>query len=82
MRGHGRENELEADRLGARYLVKSGYDPAGMLQVVGVLKDQEAFDKLVAEQEGRAPTTACSRHIRTTKNAFRKLSRRLASALN
>jgi len=56
VRGYGREHELEADRLGAEYLAKSGYDPGGMLKVVGVLKNQEAFDKLVAEQEDREPT--------------------------
>jgi predicted Zn-dependent protease len=56
VRGYGREHELEADRLGAEYIAKSGYDPRGMLQVVGVLKNQEAFDKLVAEKEGREPS--------------------------
>ena len=55
VRGYGREHELEADRLGAEYLAKSGYDPAGMLEVIGVLKEQEAFDKLVAKQEDREP---------------------------
>ena len=55
VRGYGREHELEADRLGAEYLARTGYDPAAMLEVVGVLKDQEAFDKLVAEQEDREP---------------------------
>ena len=55
VRGYGREHELEADRLGAEYLAKSGYDPEAMLEVVGVLKDQEAFDIAVARQEGREP---------------------------
>jgi predicted Zn-dependent protease len=56
VRGYGREHELEADRLGAEYLAKTGYDPQGMLQVVRVLKDQEAFDKQVAELEDREPS--------------------------
>ena len=55
VRGYGREHELEADRLGAEYIAKTGYDPKGMLEVVGVLKNQEEFDKLVAEKEGREP---------------------------
>jgi len=55
VRGYGRENELEADRLGAEYLAKSGYDPEAMLEVVGVLKNQEAFDVTVARKEGREP---------------------------
>jgi len=53
VRGYGREHELEADRLGAEYLAKSGYDPEAMLEVVGVLKNQEAFEIAVASQEGR-----------------------------
>jgi predicted Zn-dependent protease len=53
VRGYGREHELEADRLGAEYLAKSGYDPDAMLEVVGILKNQEAFEIMVAEKEGR-----------------------------
>ena len=37
VRGYGREHELEADRLGAEYLARSGYDPDAMLEVVSVL---------------------------------------------
>ena len=51
--GYGREHELEADRLGAEYLGRSGYDPQAMVKVIGVLKDQELFDAEVAKQEGR-----------------------------
>ena len=53
VRGYGREHELEADRLGAEYLARSGYDPEAMLQVVSVLKNQEAFETTVAKKEGR-----------------------------
>ena len=55
VRGYGREHELEADRLGAEYLARSGYDPDAMLKVVSVLKNQEAFEVAVAKQEGRQP---------------------------
>lgn len=55
VRGYGREHELEADRLGAEYLAKSGYDPQGMLEVVRVLKNQELFDQQVAKLENREP---------------------------
>ncbi len=41
--GYGREQELEADGLGAKYMHKTGYDPQALLQVIGVLKDQEQF---------------------------------------
>jgi predicted Zn-dependent protease len=55
VRGYGREHELEADRLGAEYLAKSGYDPDAMLEVVGILKNQEAHEVAVARKEGRKP---------------------------
>ena len=53
--GYGREHELEADRLGAEYLARTGYDPQAMIRVVGVLKNQELFDAEVARAEGREP---------------------------
>jgi len=53
--GYGREHELEADRLGAEYLARAGYDPQAMIRVVGVLKNQELFDAEVAKAEGRQP---------------------------
>ncbi|ARO88688.1 peptidase M48 Ste24p [Nitrosospira lacus] len=53
--GYGRSHELEADRLGAEYLARSGYDPQAMIKVIGVLKNQELFDIEAAKQEGREP---------------------------
>ena len=53
--GYGRSHELEADRLGAEYLAKTGYNPQKMLGVVGILKDQEAFELQRAREENRQP---------------------------
>ncbi|MEO8441165.1 MAG: M48 family metalloprotease [Betaproteobacteria bacterium] len=53
--GYGREHELEADKLGAEYLYRTGYDPQAMIKVIGVLKNQELFDAEVAKSEGREP---------------------------
>ncbi len=53
--GYGREHELEADRLGASYLTDSDYDPQAIIEVIGVLKNQELQDAELAKQEGRAP---------------------------
>jgi predicted Zn-dependent protease len=53
IRGYGREHELQADKLGAEYLARVGYQPQSMIDVVSVLKAQEEFDKLQARQEGR-----------------------------
>lgn len=45
--GFGREHELEADSLGAEYLVNAGYDPSAMIDVISVLKNQEDFTRRV-----------------------------------
>jgi len=49
--GYGREMELEADRLGAEYLAKAGYNPNAMIDVIRILKDQDDF---AGEVEGNA----------------------------
>ena len=51
--GYGREQELEADRLGAIYLARTDYDPQAIIRVLGVLKNQESKDAELAKQEGR-----------------------------
>ncbi|WP_180128341.1 M48 family metalloprotease [Rhodoferax sp. BLA1] len=54
---YGREQELQADGLGAEYLARSAYDPRNMVRVIGVLKDQERFAADQARAAGRpAPT--------------------------
>ncbi|MBX3702245.1 MAG: M48 family metalloprotease [Steroidobacteraceae bacterium] len=51
--GHGREAELEADRLGARYLAAAGYDPGAMIEMLAIMKDNETFQRERARLEGR-----------------------------
>ncbi len=53
--GYGREAELEADRLGATYLAKAGYDPHAMIDVISTLKDQDTFERERARLENREP---------------------------
>jgi predicted Zn-dependent protease len=53
VRGYGREHELEADSEGAAYLYNAGYDPNALLEVIGVLKDQEQYNRLKAQAAGR-----------------------------
>ena len=53
--GYGRDMELEADKLGAQYLAKTGYDTQAMIGVISVLKNQETFEIQRAREEGREP---------------------------
>jgi predicted Zn-dependent protease len=55
--GYGREHELESDRLGAEYLAKTGYRPQAMIDVIGVLKNQELFAAAQAKRDGRPVQT-------------------------
>jgi predicted Zn-dependent protease len=40
---YSREQELQADQLGAEYLARAGFNPKNMVDVIGVLRDQERF---------------------------------------
>jgi predicted Zn-dependent protease len=51
---YGREQELQADQLGAEYLARSRYDPGNMVDVIQVLKNQELFAADAAKAAGRA----------------------------
>lgn len=53
--GYGREHELEADRLGAEFIARSGYDAQALIDVLRVLKNQETFERQLAQEEGLQP---------------------------
>ncbi len=55
VRGYGRDHELEADSEGAAYLHNAGYDPNALLEVIGVLKEQEQYNRVKAESSGKKP---------------------------
>ena len=50
--GYGRDMELEADGLAAHTMHQSGYDTDSLLAVIGVLKDQEQFQRVQAKKTG------------------------------
>lgn len=50
---YGRDQELQADSLGAEYLARVRYDPRNMVDVITVLKNQERFAADQAQAEGR-----------------------------
>ena len=55
--GYGREHELEADGLGAEFMHKAGYDAEELLEVIGVLKDQEQYQRVKARSSGKKLAT-------------------------
>lgn len=56
---YSREQELQADELGAEYLARNHYNPQNMVDVIGALKSQERFAADAAKAEGRpAPAGA------------------------
>jgi predicted Zn-dependent protease len=56
---YSREQELQADELGAEYLSRNRYNPQNMVDVIGVLKAQERYAADAAKAEGRpAPAGA------------------------
>ncbi len=50
---YGREQELQADGLGAEYLARNHYDPQNMVEVITVLKNQERYAADQAKAEGK-----------------------------
>ncbi|HEU0200957.1 MAG TPA: M48 family metalloprotease [Burkholderiaceae bacterium] len=51
---HSREQELQADQLGAEYLARVQYDPKNMIDVIAMLRNQERFAADLTKAEGRA----------------------------
>ncbi len=51
---YSREQESQADELGAEYLSRARYNPSNMVDVIQALKNQERFAADQAQSEGRA----------------------------
>ncbi len=67
LRSYSREQEYEADQLGARYMARAGYDPHAMVTFLGKLEAYTELQETMLGQAGRAerfgflathPTTA------------------------
>lgn len=57
---YSREQESQADQLGAEYLARNQYNPQNMVDVIQVLKSQEQFAVDTAKAEGRSAPSGAS----------------------
>lgn len=57
---YSREQELQADQLGAEYLARNHYNPGNMVDVIGALKAQERYAADAAKAEGREPPSGAN----------------------
>lgn len=55
--GHGRDNELDADREGAKYMAALGYPPSEMIAMLSIMKDYEQLMKARARERGATRPT-------------------------
>ena len=55
---YSRDQETQADELGAEYLSRSRYNPQNMVDVIEVLRNQERFAADTAKAEGKAAPSA------------------------
>jgi len=66
VQSYSREQEMEADTLGVRYLTRAGYDPHAMASFLGSLQLDSQLEAKLAGREGReAEHSLFSSHPRT-----------------
>lgn len=63
LRGYSRDQEMEADMLGLRYMTRAGYDPDAMAGFLATLGEQS---RLEARMAGRDPSEADAYNIMAT----------------
>ena len=72
VQGYSREQELEADRLGVRYLGRAGYDPRAMAGFLSSMEAESALAATIAGREGSEPDASLfSSHPRTIDRVAR-----------
>ena len=63
LQSHSRDQELEADMLGIRYMSKAGYDPEGSVSFLATLREHSMLE---AEMAGRPPGSVDQFNIMAT----------------
>jgi predicted Zn-dependent protease len=63
--GYSRDQELEADELGIRYLQRAGYDPRSMATFLAKLNEQSELDRQLAGVQGDPAASWFATHPRT-----------------
>ncbi|HAD10687.1 MAG TPA: peptidase M48 [Porticoccaceae bacterium] len=53
VRGYGRDMELEADAMGARFMAAAGYPTDAMINIISQLKDHERYMKKRSRESGQ-----------------------------
>jgi predicted Zn-dependent protease len=73
---YSRANEYEADQLGAGYMYAAGYDPNGMIELMGKLKNMESREpsKLETLLATHPPTSERQARVQTAVNGLAKLA--------
>lgn len=63
LQSYSRENEMEADHLGLRYMSRGGWNPQGMVSMLNRLRDHGRLEMLMA---GRDPSEIDQTHFMAT----------------
>lgn len=63
LRGHSRDQELEADTLGMRYMSQAGYDPDGSVTFLESLREHSMFE---ARRNGKDPNAVDQSNLLAT----------------
>jgi len=66
---YGRDDELESDRIGVRFMVDAGYDPNAMIAVMDILAQASGGSKRAPDFSSTHPSPG--RRIDTIKEAIR-----------
>lgn len=65
--GFSRDQELEADMLGLKYMTAAGYDPNALKTFFEKMEDSRKLDAKIAGKEGQDPYNFLSTHPRTSE---------------